>query len=74
MSRRQEVLIEVYSRIFSILRSSFSRIPAITAIVERLGSIWIASSLITWLAFIWINILEVDYTRSKEITILNIIE
>jgi len=74
ISRRQEVLTEVHSRILSILQPSLSRVPAITTIAERPGSMWIASSPITWLASIWINILEAGHARSKEATILNIIE
>ncbi|KAH8760754.1 hypothetical protein BGZ57DRAFT_770046 [Hyaloscypha finlandica] len=61
MSRRQEVPTEVHSRILSTLRPS-------------LGSMWIASTPTTWSASMWINVLEAGHARSKEVTILNMIE
>ena len=65
---------EVHLRILSTLRPSLSRAPTTTTMVERLGSMWITSSLTTWLASMWINMLEAGYTCSKEATILNMIE
>ena len=74
MSRRQEVPMEVHSRILSTLRPSLSGAPTTTAVAERPGSMWIASSPTTWSASMWINMLEAGHARSKEATILNMIE
>ena len=74
MSRRQEVPTEVHSRILSTLRPSLSEAPATIAVAERPGSMWIASSSTTWSASMWINMLEAGHARSKEATILNMIE
>ena len=74
MSRRQEVLTGVYSKILSILRPSLSRTPATIAITERPDSMWITSTPTTWSASMWFNMLEAGYARSKEVTILNMIE
>ena len=65
---------EVHSRILSTLRPSLSGAPATTAVAERPGSMWIASSPTTWSASMWINMLEAGHARSKEATILNMIE
>jgi hypothetical protein len=65
---------EVHSRILSTLRPSLSGAPATTAVAERPGSMWIASSPTTWSASMWINMLEAGHARSKEVTILNMIE
>ncbi len=74
MNGRQEVPTEVHSRILSTLRPSLGGTPATAAVAERPGSIWIASSSTTWSASMWINVLEAGYARSKEATILNMIE
>jgi hypothetical protein len=74
MSRRQEVPTEVHSRILSTLRPSLGGTPATTAVAERPGSMWIASTPTTWSASMWINVLEAGHARSKEVTILNMIE
>lgn len=74
MSRRQEVPTEVHSRILSTLRPSLGGTPAMAAVAERPGSIWISSSSTTWSASMWINMLEAGHARSKEATILNMIE
>lgn len=74
MSRRQEIPTEAYSRILSTLRSNLSRTIAMAAVAEQAGSMWIVSSSTTWSASMWINTLEAGQARSKEATILNIIE
>jgi hypothetical protein len=74
ISRYQEVPAEVHSRILSILQPSLSGTPAIATVAERPGSMWITSSSTTWLASMWIHMLEAGYACSREITILNIIE
>jgi hypothetical protein len=74
MSRRQEVPTEVHSRILSTFRPGLGGTPATTAMAERPGSVWITSSPITWSASMWINMLEAGHARSKEATILNMIE
>jgi hypothetical protein len=74
MSRRQEVPTEVHSRILSTLRPSLGEAPATITVAERPGSMWIASSSTTWSASMWISMLEAGHARSKEATILNIIE
>jgi hypothetical protein len=74
MSRRQEVPAEVHSRILSTLRPSLGGTTATAAVAERPGSMWIASSSTTWSASMWINMLEAGHARSKEVTILNMIE
>ncbi|CZR52926.1 uncharacterized protein PAC_02804 [Phialocephala subalpina] len=76
MSRRQEVLTKVHSQILSTLRPSLGRAPAALAMAERpdSDSLWITSSSTTWSASMWINMLEVGHARSKEVTILNMIE
>ena len=74
ISRRQEVPTKVYSRILRTLRSGLSRTPATTTVAERPDSMWTTSSSTTWSASMWINILEAGHARSKEVTILNIIE
>ena len=65
---------EAYLRILSTLQPSLSRAPTTTTMAERLGSMWIASSPTTWSASMWINMLEAGHARSKEATILNMIE
>lgn len=67
MSRRQEVPTKVHARILSTLRSGLRGIQANTTVAERPDSMWITASM-------WINMLEAGHARSKEITILNIIE
>jgi hypothetical protein len=74
MSRRQEAPTEVHSRILSTLRPSLGGTPATFAVAERPGSMWIASSSTTWSASMWISMLEAGHARSKEVTILNMIE
>jgi hypothetical protein len=74
MNGRQEVPTEVHSRILSTLRPSLVGAPATTAVAERPSSIWIAGSSTTWSASMWINVLEAGYARSREATILNMIE
>jgi hypothetical protein len=74
MSRRQEVPTEVHSRILSTLRLGLGGTPATTAVAERPGSMWIASSPTTWSASMWINMLEAGHARPNEVTILNMIE
>jgi hypothetical protein len=67
ISRRHKVLTEVYLRILTTIRPT-------TTTVGRPDSVWIISSPTTWSASMWINMLEASHTRSKEVTILNIIE
>jgi hypothetical protein len=74
MNRRQEVPTEVHSTILSTLRPSLVGAPTTAAVAERPGSIWIAGSSTTWSASMWINVLEAGYARSREATILNMIE
>ena len=74
MSRRQEVPTEAHSRILSMFRPGLGGTPATTAMAERPGSMWITSSPTTWSASMWINMLEAGHARSKEATILNMIE
>jgi hypothetical protein len=74
MSRRQEVPTEAHSSILSTLRPSLGGTPATTAVAERPGSMWITSSSTTWSASMWINMLEAGHARSKEATILNMVE
>jgi len=74
MSRRQEVPTEVHSRILSTLRPSLGGTTPTTAVAGRPGSMWVASSSTTWSASMWIKMLEAGHARSKETTILNMIE
>ena len=74
MSRRQEVPLEVHSRILTTIRPTLGETPATTTTVGRPDSICITSSSTTWSASMWINMLEAGYARSKEATILNMIE
>lgn len=76
MSRRQEVPTKVHSKILSTLQSGLGRAPAILPLAERPDpdSLWITSSSTTWSTSMWINILEAGHARSKEVTILNMIE
>jgi hypothetical protein len=74
ISRHHEVLTEVYLRILTTIGPSLSGTPATTTTVGRLDSVWITSSLTTWSASMWINLLEAGHARSKTVTILNMIE
>jgi hypothetical protein len=74
MSRCQEVPTEIHSRILSTFQFGLSGTPGTTAIAEGPGSMWITSSPTTWSASMWINMLEAGRARSKEATILNMIE
>ncbi|CZR68400.1 uncharacterized protein PAC_18299 [Phialocephala subalpina] len=69
-----EVPTKVHSRILSTLRPSLGGTPATTAVAERPDSMWITSSSTTWSASMWIKMLEAGHARSKEVTILNMIE
>ena len=74
MSRRQEVPTKVHSRILRTLRSGLGGTPATTTVTERPDSMWTTSSSTTWSASMWINMLEAGHARSKEVSILNMIE
>jgi hypothetical protein len=52
MSKRQEILTEVYSNILSTLRPSLGGTATPTTIAERPGSVYITNSPTTWSAFI----------------------
>jgi len=73
MSRRREVPTEVHLRILNTIQPGLGGTPATDA-VGRSNSVWITSSPITWSASMWINMLEAGHARSKETTILNMIE
>jgi hypothetical protein len=74
MSRRQEVPTEIHSTILSTLRPNIGGTPTPASVAEQPGSIWSTSSPTAWSASMWINMLEAGHARSKEITILNMIE
>jgi hypothetical protein len=74
MSRRQEVPTAVHSKILSTLRPSLSGTPITTDMAERPGPVWIINSPTTWSATMWINMLDAGHARSKEVTVLNMIE
>jgi hypothetical protein len=74
MSRRQEVPTKIHSRILGTLQPSLGESPASTAVAERGDSIWNTSSSTSWSASMWINMLEAGQARSREATILNMIE
>lgn len=74
MSRRQEVPTKMHSIILSTLRPNLGGAPTLAAVAERPGSIWVTSSPTAWSASMWIRMLEGGYARSKETTILNMIE
>ena len=74
MSRRQEVPTGVHSKILSMLRPSLGGTPATSAVAERPDSMWITGTPTTWSASMWFSMLEAGHARSKEATILNMIE
>ena len=74
MSRRWEIPKEIHSKILTTIQTSLGGTLAIAAAVGWLDSVYITSSSTTWLASMWINMLEAGYARSKETTILNMIE
>ena len=73
MGRRREVPKEIHSRILTTIRHSLSGTPA-TPTVGPPDSALISSSSTLWSASTWITMLEAGHARSKEATILNMIE
>jgi hypothetical protein len=73
ISRRWEIPKEIHSRILTTIQPDLGGIPT-TAAVGWPDSGYITSSSTTWSASMWINMLEVGHARSKETTILNMIE
>lgn len=74
LSRRQEVPTKIHSRILTTLQPNLGGSPASTAVAEREGSIWNAAGSTSWSASMWINMLEAGQARSREATILNMVE
>ncbi|TVY15624.1 hypothetical protein LARI1_G009016 [Lachnellula arida] len=73
MSNCQEIPTEVHSSILSTLRPGLGKTTNLTSMAERSGSVWITNSPTTWSASMWINMLEAGHTRSKKVTILNMV-
>ncbi|KAE8441969.1 hypothetical protein EG329_004136 [Mollisiaceae sp. DMI_Dod_QoI] len=74
MSRRWEIPKQIHSRIFTTIQPGLGGTPATAAVVGRPDSAYITSNSTTWSASMWINMLEAGHARSKETTILNMIE
>jgi hypothetical protein len=74
MSRRWEIPKEIHSRILTTIQPRLGGTPATAAAVARPETVWITSSSTIWSASMWINTLEAGHARSKETTILNMIE
>ncbi|KAL5318079.1 hypothetical protein ACEPPN_015183 [Leptodophora sp. 'Broadleaf-Isolate-01'] len=74
MGRRREIPKEIHSRILTTIRPSLDGTPATPATVGPPDPALITSSSTTWSASTWINMLEAGHARSKEATILNMIE
>jgi hypothetical protein len=74
MSRHQEIPTKVHSTILSTIKSGLGGRDAPTATAERPDSLWGTSSSTIWSASMWIRTLEAGHARSKEVTILNMIE
>lgn len=70
MTKRQSVPASVHSNILKTLRPNLRDTSAM-ATIERDNTIWLAG---TWSATMWITMLEAGQARSRESTILNMIE
>ncbi|KAG9240040.1 hypothetical protein BJ878DRAFT_431158 [Calycina marina] len=74
MTRRQEAPGKVHSRILSTLRASLGGTLDAPAVTGGPDSVWVTSNSTSWSASMWINMLEAGHARSREVTILNMIE